>query len=459
VSGLEGPQRLGPAAAPGSPHERELAAVIDAQPLGAFQLRVAALCALTLILDAFDSTSIGFVAPHLSELWRLPPGALGPVFAWGFFGQLLGAVVAGPLADRIGRKAVLIGGVVEFALGALATTRVGSLESLLLLRLLTGLGLGAVAPNALALVTEISPTARRSLMLSVALCGMAIGAATAGLVAARLLPQYGWTSVFAVGGVLPLALTPLLILVLPESPYYLALSGNRDAAIAAIVRKINPIVPHDTHFVLREARTAGLSVKHLFREGRTLTTILLWIVVFMNNFLIYVFASWLPSLARASGLSEHASVLTGVAMNVGGFAGTIGMGWLLGRPRIERLMAINYATAAACIGLLAMVAGSRISMFLFAAAAGFCIVGGQLGVNALLAYRHPTSLRATALAFGLAIGRVASIVGPLGAGWVIAVGWSTRTTFLLAVIPALCASVAVSALGRPDPQVRSVALL
>jgi MFS transporter, AAHS family, 4-hydroxybenzoate transporter len=438
--------------------ELELAALIDARPLGAFQIRVTLLCMLALILDAFDSTSIGFVAPRLSELWHLAPGALGPVFAWGFVGQLIGAVIAGPCADRWGRKAVLITGVIEFSLGALLTTQADSPGSLLVFRLLTGLGLGAAAPNAIALVTEISPAARRSLMLSVVLCGMALGAVTAGMAAARLLPEYGWTSVFKAGGLLPLALAPLLLWGLPESPYYLALAGDRDAQIRAIVRNIDPTVPATAHFVLREVRTTGLSVQHLFRAGRTPTTLLLWIVVFMNNFLIYVFASWLPSLARASGLTEQASVLTGVAMNVGGFAGTLSMGWLLGRCNIERLMSINYAAGAACIGLLALVAGHRGPMDLFAAAAGFCIVGGQMGVNALLAFRHPTSLRATALAFGLAIGRIASIIGPLGTGWAIAVGWSTRTTFLLAVIPALIASAAVWALDESRPFARAQSL-
>jgi AAHS family 4-hydroxybenzoate transporter-like MFS transporter len=432
-----------------APREVELSAVIDARPLGRFQLRVALLCALVLIVDSFDSTSIGFVAPRLSAVWHLAPGALGPVFAWGFFGQLLGAVIAGPVADRLGRKAVLIVGVIEFGLGALATTRAYSLDSLLLLRMVTGLGLGTALPNALALVTEISPVSRRSLMLAAVLCGMTIGAATAGMVAARLLPLYGWSGVFAVGGLLPLALAPLLVLGLPESPYFLVLAGNRDAEVAAILRKIDPAVPADTCFVLREKRPTGLSIQHLFRDGRAPITILLWIVVFMNNFLIYVFASWLPSLARASGLTEQASVLTGVAMNVGGLAGTVAMGWLLGRISVERVMAVNYTVAAACIGLLALVAGLRTPMGLCAAAAGFCIVGGQTGVNALLAYRHPTSLRATALSFGLASGRVASIVGPLAAGWVIALGWSSRATFFLAVIPALCAAVAVSCLQLP----------
>ena len=384
----------------------------------------------------------------MAALWHLPPGALGPVFAWGFFGQFLGAVIAGPLADRFGRRPVLILGVIGFALGALATTQAYSLESLLVLRLVTGLGLGAAAPNALALVTEVSPRRRRGALLVAVLCGMTIGAATAGLIAAQLLPRFGWASVFIVGGLAPLALVPVLLWDLPESPYFLALTGGRDSRLAGILRRIDPAVPPGARFVLHETRVGGLSVKHLFRDGRTPATLLLGAVVFMNNFEIYVFASWLPTLARASGLSEQASVLSGVAMNVGGLAGTIAMGWLMGRRVLEHLMAVIYAGAAVSIALLAVVAGARLPMTAFAVAAGFCIVAGQMGANALLAFRHPTFLRATALSAGLATGRVASIVGPLGTGWVISLGWSPRATFLLAVVPAVCACGGVLLLGR-----------
>lgn len=442
------------AAGLGSARSIDLAQAIDAQPLGAFQLRVALLCAVVLILDAFDSVSIGFVAPRMSSVWHLAPGALGPVFACGFFGQLLGAVVAGPVADRVGRKGVLLAGVVEFGLGALATTQAYSLSSLLVLRLITGLGLGAAAPNALALVTEISPTGRRAVMLVAALCGMTVGAVTAGVVAARLMPHYGWASVFWVGGLAPLLLAPLLAWGLSESPYFLALAGDRNGALTAILRRINPnaVTTTGVHFTLREER--GLGAQHLFLNGRAFATTLLLVVVFMNNCLIYVFASWLPSLARASGLTEQASVLTGVAMNVGGLAGTISMGWLVGRFCIERTMAIIYMAAAGCIGVLAGVAGDRWLTGVFAAATGFCIVGGQMGANALLAWRYPTGLRASALAFGLGAGRVASILGPLAAGWVISLGWSSRATFLFAVGPALCAAVAVLWLERRVRQTR-----
>ena len=435
----------------GEPAVVNLAEFIDAQPLGGFQIRVALLCASVLFFESFDSNALGYIVPTLTRIWHLSPGAFGPIFASGFLGQLIGAVVAGPVADRIGRKTVLVAATVEFALGALATTQATSLQFLLIVRLVTGLGIGAALPNAVALCSEYSPTARRSTLLVLVLCGITLGSVAAGLIAAHVMPTHGWQSIFWIGGLIPLALTPLLVAGLAESPYLLAIRGNRDAEIARSLGRINTSAAATlagARFVLREERGAGLSGTHLFRGGRALPTILLWIIVFMNSFEIYVFASWLPTLARATGLTEQASVLTGVAMTVGGFLGTLAMGWLLDRFSIERMMAVNYAAAAGFIALLALVAGDRWSMTLVSVAAGFCIVGGQTGANALIAYRHPTYIRATALAWALGAARIASIIGPLLAGWIISLGWSSRSTFLVAVLPALCASVTVLVLGE-----------
>jgi len=429
----------------------DVAAFIDSRPLGGFQLRVALLCAAVLFLESFDSNALGYIVPMLSRTWHVGPGSFGPIFASGFLGQLLGAVIAGPVADRIGRKTVLVAATLEFALGALATTQVGSPGSLFVIRLITGLGIGAALPNSVALSTELSPHRRRSTVLVLVLCGITLGSVAAGLVAAHILPVYGWQSIFWIGGIVPLALTPLLLVGLTESPYLLAVRGGRDAAIAAILRRIAGGGAGElagARFTVREEKPRGLGATQLFRGGRAVSTTLLWIIAFMNSFEIYVFASWLPTLARASGLTEQASVLTGVAMTGGGFLGTLAMGWLLERFSIERMMAVNYAAAAVFVALLAFVAGDRGAMGLVSIAAGFCIVGGQTGVNALIAYRHPTFVRATALAWALGVGRVASIVGPLLAGLIISLGWSTRSTFLVAVIPALCASVAVLWLGE-----------
>jgi MFS transporter, AAHS family, 4-hydroxybenzoate transporter len=429
----------------------DVAEFIDSRPLGGFQLRVALLCASVLFLESFDSNALGYIVPMLARIWHVPPGSFGPIFASGFFGQLIGAVIAGPVADRIGRKTVLVAATLEFALGALLTTQVDSPGSLFAIRLVTGLGIGAALPNAVALTNEYSPLRRRSTLLVVVLCGITLGSVSAGLVAAHILPVYGWQSIFWIGGILPLALTPMLVWGLAESPYLLAVRGGKDREVAAILRRVAGAAGElvaGARFVVREEKPQGSSATQLFRGGRAAATTLLWIVAFMNNFEIYVFASWLPTLARASGLTEQASVLTGVAMTGGGFLGTLAMGWLLDRFSIERMMAVNYAAAAGFMALLAFVAGDQWSMGVVSVAAGFCIVGGQTGVNALIAYRHPTFVRATALAWALGVARVASIVGPLLAGWIISLGWSSRSTFLVGVIPALCASVAVLWLGE-----------
>lgn len=430
--------------------EVDLAAQIDARPVTPFQIRVALLCAAVLLLDAFDSLSLGFVAPRLSSAWHLLPGGLGPAFASGFLGQLLGAVIAGPVADRVGRKSVLVAGVAEFGLGTLAMTQAHSLESLIAFRLIAGFGLGASAPNAVALTMEMSPSARRSTLLVVVFCGIIVGALAAGGTAALLLPHYGWTCVFWAGGAAPIALAPALAWGLAESPYLLALEGGRDGEIAGIFTRMyrGALFPVGSRFIIREERATGISVKHLFSHGRAIATILLWVLMFMSNFEIYLFASWLPSLARASGLTEHASVLTGIAMNAGGLAGTLAMGWLLDRFSIERMMAVLYAAAAVFVAALALVSGDRRVMDLFSLAVGFCIFGGQMSTNALIAYRHPTYIRSTALSWALGAGRIASIVSPLGAGWVMSLGWTSRATFMLAIVPALCASAAVWSFGE-----------
>jgi AAHS family 4-hydroxybenzoate transporter-like MFS transporter len=129
----------------------DVAAFIDSRPLGGFQLRVALLCASVLFLESFDSNALGYIVPMLARIWHVGPGSFGPIFASGFFGQLIGAVIAGPVADRIGRKAVLVAATLEFAVGALLTTQVDSPGSLFAIRLVTGLGIGAALPNAVAL--------------------------------------------------------------------------------------------------------------------------------------------------------------------------------------------------------------------------------------------------------------------------------------------------------------------
>ena len=192
-----------------------------------------------LFLDGFDTQAIGYVAPALAKEWGLSKAALGPVFSAGLFGLMIGALVFGPLADRIGRRKIIIFSTLAFGLGTLATAFVSDVNTLLAIRFLTGLGLGGAMPNAVAMTSEFSPHRRRATMVMIMFCGFSIGAALGGLLAAALIPQFGWRSVFVVGGVAPLLLVPIVAWRLPESVRFLALTGQANARVAELLGQID----------------------------------------------------------------------------------------------------------------------------------------------------------------------------------------------------------------------------
>src|SRR3979409_1453043 len=188
----------------------DVADLIDQQPVGGFQLKLLLTCAAVLFLDGFDTQAIGYVAPALAKEWGLSKGALGPVFSAGLFGLMIGALAFGPLADRIGRKKIIVLSTLAFGIGALVTAFVQDVNTLLAIRFLTGLGLGGAMPNAIAMTSEFNPRRRRATMVMIMFCGFSVGAALGGLLAAALIPQFGWRSVFVVGGVVPLLLVSIL---------------------------------------------------------------------------------------------------------------------------------------------------------------------------------------------------------------------------------------------------------
>src|SRR6266478_1371356 len=283
----------------------DVAAFIDAQPVGGFQIRLLLTCAAVLFLDGFDTQAIGYVAPALAKEWGLTKGALGPVFSAGLFGLMIGALVFGPLADRVGRKKIIILSTLAFGVGALVTAFVQDVNTLLAIRFLTGLGLGGAMPNAIAMTSEFNPRRRRATMVMIMFCGFSVGAALGGFLAAALIPHLGWRSVFVVGGVAPLLLVPILALQLPESVRFLALTGRANERVAQLLGFIAPkaALAPATQFVIHEPELAGIPVLHLFKEGRTPVTLLLWVVFFMSLLDLYFLSNWLPTVLNDLGAS------------------------------------------------------------------------------------------------------------------------------------------------------------
>ena len=427
----------------------DVAAFIDAQPVGGFQIRLLLTCAAVLFLDGFDTQAIGYVAPALAKEWGLSKGSLGPVFSAGLFGLMIGALVFGPLADRIGRRKIIIFSTLAFGIGTLATSVIDDVDSLLAIRFLTGLGLGGAMPNAVAMTSEFSPRRRRATMVMIMFCGFSVGAALGGFLAAALIPQFGWRSVFVVGGVAPLLLVPILALRLPESVRFLALTGRAHERVAELLGFISPraVFAPATQFVVHEAELAGIPVLHLFRDGRTLVTLLLWVVFFMSLLDLYFLSNWLPTVLNDLGASVSEAAAIGSMLQVGGVVGTFALGSIIDRFSF-RALALVYFVAVFAVGAIGQLGHSVVFVTMAIFAAGFCIVGGQIAANALAATFYPTSVRATGVGWALGIGRVGSIIGPLVGGALLIAKWSPGSVFMAAAGAALCAAVAAFSLSR-----------
>src|SRR5258706_588491 len=250
--------------------------LIDERPFSPYQVRIVVMCGALVFMDGFDAQAMGFVAPALMAQLHITRAALGPAISTGLLGMMMGALICGPLADHFGRKPVLVGCTLTFGLGALLTATATSLQSLLLFRLLTGLGLGGAMPNAIALTSEYAPKKVRSTAVMTMFTGFSIGAAAGGFLAAGLIPRFGWQSVFWLGGTLPLALALIAFVWLPESIFLLIANNAAADKINKWVRKIAPDEVFDT-LSAGAGKTRGkrFVFKESFKKGPARMTILL----------------------------------------------------------------------------------------------------------------------------------------------------------------------------------------
>ena len=425
-----------------------VAEVIDGAGVGALQIGLFALCAFCLILDGFDVQAIGYVAPAIIQEWGVPSSALGPVFGAGNFGVLVGSLVFTMVADKVGRRPVLVAATVFFSLLTLLTARVNSIGELLIVRFVAGIGLGCIIPNATALIGEYSPRRLRVTLMATISVSFTGGAAIGGFVAAGLIPAFGWRSVFYVGGVLPLVIALLMYLWLPESLQFLVVRGGNLERVGGWLKRIDPAVKIDstTRYEVQEEHRGGIPAMHLFREGRLVGTILLWVVNFMNIYNLYFLSNWLPTVVRGAGYPNSTAVLVGTTLQVGGTLGTFWLTWLISRRGFIPVLTTCFVVAAISVALIGQPGLSLGLLYVVVFVAGSCVIGGQPTVNALSGTFYPTYLRSTGIGWGLGIGRIGAIVGPVLGGMFIALHWSTQAIFYAAAIPALITAVAMFAL-------------
>ena len=386
-----------------------------------------ALCFAVAVLEGIDFQAPGIAAPGMAAAFGLDRLHMGWVFSAGILGLLPGALVGGWLADRIGRKWVLIGSVALFGLFSIATAHAWELYSLLAARLLTGVGLGAALPNLIALCSEAAGERLRGTAVTLMYCGVPLGAALAAAIGIAGFAA-DWTLVYYVGGVLPLLVLPLLAFWLPESAAFRARQQSSSRAAPVPV------------------------VEGLFRNGSALPTLLLWGAYFFTLMVVYMLISWLPSLLVGQGFTGREASWVMFSLQIGAAVGTLMLGVLMERLRplaMAGLIYLGLLAALAALGLSEAFASMLVAGF----AAGMFATGGQGVLYALAPLFYRTEVRATGVGSAVAVGRLGAMSGPLVAGKMLALGFGSAGVMLASAPGLVLAGVAVFyLLGRRREQ-------
>lgn len=423
---------------------------VDERPFGRFQRSLILQCLALAVLDGFDVQSIAFVAPLIAQEWGIAAAAFGPVFSAGLIGMMLGALLGGSLADRLGRRPLLIGAVLLFGVFSLLTPLASSATGLGVLRFATGIGLGASIPNLVALTSEYSPRRLRATMVAVTFCGLPLGATLGGLASAAMISHWGWQSVFYLGGIMPLLLAAVLVARLPESIRFLVAKRRPASQVRAVLEAIDPDFksPGELQLVVEEVDGSHgeRGVSRLFRAGYARATVLIWIAFFMSLLAMYFLINWVPLLFRRAGLSINGAILASVIMNIGAIIGGIVLGRAMDRSGARRVLITASLAGASLIAVAGFVGDVPWALAALVFFIGACIIGGQMGLYALAAEEYPTTLRATGVGWAVGIGRIGSAVGPAVGGALLMMDASLREILLACAVSPLLAAVALALL-------------
>jgi MFS transporter, AAHS family, 4-hydroxybenzoate transporter len=429
---------------------------LENQRIGGLQIRVTAICTLVQMLDAWDVNSIGVSVPQLTHLWHLPGPAFTGAFLWSSIGIMVGALSAGPIGDRWGRKPLLIASLSIFGLASLLTAFAGSLLMLTILRFFTGLGIGGGFPGAATLTGDYAPQRRRALMIMVSFTGAPLGGFLCGQAAGILLPTLGWPSIFVIGGVVPLVLVAVMALWLPESPRFLARKAALSPREEALLRRLDITPGHGAAAGLDVAQTNPITM--LFGKGYALQTVLMWIIFFCSLMNLFLFVYWMPEVLHLTGMTPGQAARATSFRELGAIFAVLYLGVLIDRFGPERSLALNYAAGIVFIALIALVAMPYLPLVIVIFFSGMTIIGSQTGANAACGKLYPARMRTSGLGWALGIGRLGGIAAPVLGGFLLARGLAPLHIFLSACAFALIAAVATGLLALrgavPEPATR-----
>lgn len=429
----------------------DVQAFLNEHPFSGYQWTIFALCFFVVLLDGFDTAAIGYIAPSLVAEWGVERPALAPVLSAALFGLSAGALAAGPLADRFGRKAVLAGSVLLMGVACLLSGFSGSLGQLVVWRFVTGLG--AAMPNAVTLMSEYCPDARRATLTNAMFCGFPLGAAFGGFLAAWMIPQFGWRSVLVLGGATPLVLALLLLLLLPESLRYMVAENHPAERIRRVLRRILATAAGATAFTMHERvetqAKSGIGV--VLSRPYLVGSVMLWTAYFMGLVIFYALINWMPILFRDAGLDARTASLMTALFPLGGIVAVLS-GWLMDRFNPNWVVAVCFALTAVAIYAIGLTAGTIGLLTVVVLVAGTIMNTAQSSLPSLAAGFYPTHGRATGVAWMMALGRFGGIAGSFLVAELARRQMSFGGIFAVMAVPGLiaAAALAVKQIAHPE---------
>jgi MFS transporter, AAHS family, 4-hydroxybenzoate transporter len=444
----------------------DITRIIDEQKIRRFNVQLIVVSFLLCLVDGYDFAAISYAAPGILKAWAISnPAALAPVFSASLVGILIGSPLFGLVGDYFGRKKITVVSCLICGGFTWASVYGNTLEQLLLLRFLSGLGMGGLLPNTIALNAEYAPRRIRALLVVIMFTGTPLGAAVPGAISAWLMPTYGWTILFSIGGAVSLAIAVISAVWLPESVKYLALKPGRRAETLALVQTLQPglVVEPDARFTISdEKQYSGISPKYLFMDGMALATPLLWLLFILNMMGYFFILSWTPTLLASARVSIAYAAIATSMFQLGGIVGSLCMARPMDKMGMLPLV-ILFAVTGPIVGCIGFVGGYSIPVLLgIMFCAGFGVLGLQISLNVTAALIYPTSLRANGSGWAQGIGRVGSIMGPLIGGILIASHVPVEQLYLWSTLPFVIGAIACFALMRlledRDSKARPIAL-
>ena len=400
-------------------------------------------CALIIIFDGYDLAVAGIALPSIMKEMGVDPTQAGFMVSSALFGMVFGAIFLGTVADKIGRRLTISICIAMFSIFTAAAGLTNDPVTFSIVRFLAGIGIGGVMPNVVAQMAEYAPKKIRATLVTLMFSGYAVGGIVAAVLGKGLIETYGWQSVFFAAG-LPVLLIPFVMKLMPESMPFLLAKGRHEE-LKQTASRLDPSyrpLATDRFDVPAEDKADSAPSAHLFREGRTFSTVMFWVAFFMCLFMVYALSSWLTKLMASAGYSLGSALTFVLVLNTGAIVGAVGGGWLADRFHIKYVLASMYALAAVSITLLGYKMPTEV-LYILVALAGASTIGTQIVANAYAGQFYPMAIRATGLGWALGVGRCGAIVAPIVIGMLVGMSLPLQQNFIAIAIPAVIGMIAV----------------